>query len=367
MRKKTRQRLAFLLGRPFSPLYGALMRKRAAWYRSGVMASSALPVPVISIGNLTMGGTGKTPMTIYVADRLQGAGYRPAIISRGYGGKARQAVNLVSDGARCLLDAGQAGDEPRLMAENLPGVIVATGVNRAAAADFAVRELGADIIVLDDGFQHLGLRRDLDLVLFKAPVFMGNGRVFPGGDLREPVDALARADGFVVTGVDRRNRAAADEFKSFLERDFPGRPVFMAEYRLKSLTDRQGAVAGPEVFDQKLYGFCGLAEPGGFLLTVSDQGISLYGFSVFADHHPYSGADLAALVEDAGRYGCDGLLTSEKDMVKLKGLSCPLPIYSLNVELRMPPSFDDFLLSGMAGRGLASVPNPMNVSFPPLE
>ncbi len=345
MGKQRRRRLAFLLGRPFAPLYGAMMRKRAAWYRSGIMESHALPVPVVSIGNLTMGGTGKTPMTIYVAGLLKGAGHRPAIISRGYGGKAKEAVNLVSDGVRCLLDADQAGDEPRLMAETLPGVIVATGVKRSIAADFAVRELGADIIVLDDGFQHLGLQRDLDLVLFKAPLFMGNGRVFPGGDLREAVDALARADGFVITGVDRRNRAAVDDFRDFLESDFPGRPVFSAEYRLKSLTDRQGAVAGPEVFGQKLYGFCGLADPGGFLLTVSDQGVSLFGFSVFPDHHPYTEADLAALVEDAAGYGCDALLTTEKDMVKLKGLSCPMPIYSLNVELNLPASFADFLLS----------------------
>jgi tetraacyldisaccharide 4'-kinase len=345
MRKKTWRRLAFQLGRPFSPLYGALMRKRAAWYRSGVMESIALPVPVISVGNLTMGGTGKTPMTVYVAGCLLAAGNRPAIISRGYGGKARRSINLVSDGDRCLLDAVQAGDEPRLLAESLPGVAVLTGVKRAVAADYAVRELGADIIVLDDGFQHLGLRRDLDLVLFKAPFFLGNGRVFPGGELREPVDALARADAFVITGVDRQNRAATEDFASFLGEEFPNRPVFVAEYRFKSLIDQKGAVAGVEVFGQKLYGFCGLAEPGGFLRTVSGQGASLFGFKVFPDHHLYSEADLDSLIEEAARYGCEGLLTSEKDMVKLKSLSSPLPIYSLNVELSLPPAFDDFLLS----------------------
>ncbi len=339
------RRLAFLLGRPLSPLYGALMRKRAAWYQSGVMDSVNLAVPVISVGNLTMGGTGKTPMTIYVARSLLAAGYKPAIVSRGYGGKARQVINLVSDGKQCLLDVVQAGDEPRLMAETLPGVAVVTGVKRAVVADFAVKELGADVIILDDGFQHMALQRDLDLVLFKAPGFMGSGRVFPGGELREPVEALGRAHAFVITGVDRQNRPAAEEFKKFLGEEFPGKPVVMAEYRFKSLLDQAGESVGQEVLAQKLYGFCGLAEPSGFLRTISEQGGSLFGFSVFPDHHPYTATDLAGLVASADNFGCDALLTSEKDMVKLRNLPCRLPIYALTVELDLPESFQSLLLS----------------------
>jgi tetraacyldisaccharide 4'-kinase len=309
------------------------------------MESVDLPVPVISIGNLTLGGTGKTPMAIYVARCLLAAGYRPAIISRGYGGKARQEINLVSDGKHCLLDAVQAGDEPRLMAESLPGVAVVTGVNRAVAAGFAARELGADVIILDDGFQHLALQRDLDLVLFKAPFFLGNGRVFPGGELREPLDALARADAFVITGVDRQNRLGADDFQKFLAEEFPGKPVFMAKYLFKSLVDQSGKVADAEVLGQKIYGFCGLAEPGGFLKSISDQGISIFGFAVFPDHHSYTLADLERLVGEAERFDCTALLTSEKDMVKLKKIQCRLPIYAFRVTLDIPESFRDLLLS----------------------
>jgi tetraacyldisaccharide 4'-kinase len=231
------------------------------------------------------------------------------------------------------------------MAESLPGVAVVTGVKRPVAADFAVKELGADVIILDDGFQHMALQRDLDLVLFKAPVFMGSGRVFPGGELREPVEALGRAHAFVITGVDRQNRPAAENFKKFLGEEFPGKPVFMAEYRFKSLVDQTGESAGKEVLKQKLYGFCGLAEPGGFLRTISEQGASLFGFSVFPDHHPYTVTDLDNLVAAAGNFGCDALLTSEKDMVKLKKLRCRLPIYALSVELDLPESFSDLLLS----------------------
>lgn len=345
-------RLAFLLGRPLAPVYGALMRKRAAWYRSGVMESVALSVPVISVGNLTMGGTGKTPLTIHIAKYLLAAGYRPAIISRGYGGKARQEINLVSDGSQCLLDVAQAGDEPRLMAESLPGVVVATGVKRAVVAGFAVKELGADVIILDDGFQHMALQRDLDLVLFKAPGFLGNGRVFPGGELREPIAALARADGFVITGVDRQNRPAAEKFKEFLNEEFPGKPVFMATYRVKSLLDQAGAPVAEEVLSEKLYGFCGLAEPGGFLRTISAQGVSLFGFDVFPDHHAYTSADLDRLAAAAQRFGCGGLLTSEKDMVKLKEIPCRIPLYAMGVELDLPESFNQLLGSGLNSPGV---------------
>lgn len=340
-------KLAFILGRPLSPLYGALMKKRAAWYRSGVMESVALSVPVISVGNLTMGGTGKTPMTIYVARCLLAAGYKPAIVSRGYGGKARQEVNLVSDGKRCLLDVVQAGDEPLLMAETLPGVVVVTGVKRAVAADFAVKELGADVIILDDGFQHMALQRDLDLVLFKAPGFLGSGRVFPGGELREPVEALSRAHACVITGIDQQNRPAAEDFKNYLEREFPGKPVFMAKYRFKALLDQNGESVGQEVLGQKLYGFCGLAEPGGFLRTISELGGSLLGFSVFPDHYPYTATDLDNLVVSASEFECDALLTSEKDMVKLRELPCRLPIYALSVELDLPESFAGLLSSAL--------------------
>ena len=342
---KNLRRLAFFLGRPLGPLYGALMRKRAAWYRSGVMESVCLSVPVISVGNLTLGGTGKTPMAIYIAKCLLAAGCRPAIVSRGYGGKARQEINLVSDGKQIFLDAVQAGDEPRLLAESLPGVKVVTGVKRSVAADFAVKELGADLIILDDGFQHLALQRDLDLVLFKAPFFIGSGRVFPGGELREPVEALARADAFVITGIDSQNREAAENIKKYLSSEVPDKPVFMAEYRFISLSNQVGETMAKEVLGQKLYGFCGLAEPGGFLKTISDQGISLFGFSVFSDHHPYTATDLENLVESARNLGCDGLLTSEKDMVKLKNLSCSMPIYSFNVELDLPDSFKNLLHS----------------------
>mgnify|MGYP002662447933 FL=1 len=154
----------YALGRPFAPLYGAIMRLREICYRRGVCTTHQLPVPVLSVGNLTVGGTGKTPMVQHLARLLQDNGFRPAVISRGYAGRAQGRVNLVSDGSRLLLDADLAGDEPRFLAETLPGVPVLTGIVRRLPAREAVA-LGADVLLLDDGFQHMQLARDINLAL----------------------------------------------------------------------------------------------------------------------------------------------------------------------------------------------------------
>jgi tetraacyldisaccharide 4'-kinase len=305
---------------------------------------------VISVGNLTLGGTGKTPMVMHVVGVLQAAGYRPVIISRGYGGKAREEFNLVSDGKELLLDTEMAGDEPRLMAESLPGVPVVTGVKRAVAAEYAISELGADIVVLDDGFQHLPLQRDLDLVLFKAPDFLGNKRVFPGGKLREPLSALDRADAFIITGVSKANLQETEDFKKFLAGKFPGKPVFEASYRHSAIVDRQGEKHPIEEIGERIFVFSGLAEPGGFMRTLSEQGISPFGASVFPDHHPYSEADLADLSEEAATFKCDALLTTEKDMVKLREIPCELPVFAFRVKMEVSDGFDDLVLKKIATR-----------------
>jgi len=186
----------YLLGRPFSPLYSTVMMLRASLYDRHFFRRYKLEAPVISIGNLTMGGTGKTPVVSHLATFLQGQGYRPAIISRGYGGEAGNRVNVVSDGKTIYLDAKQAGDEPRLLAETLPGIPVLTGIVRVLPCRHAIHAMGCNILLLDDGFQHLAVDRDINIVLFSAATLAGNSRVFPGGDLREPVSALRRADVF---------------------------------------------------------------------------------------------------------------------------------------------------------------------------
>lgn len=346
----------YTLGRPFSPLYSVAMRLREAGYRRGVFRSYRFEVPVISVGNLTMGGSGKTPMVQYLARVLQRNGFSPAIISRGYGGVANQAVNVVSDGANLLLNAREAGDEPRLLAETLPGVPVLTGVVRRLPAQRAV-EMGADVLILDDGFQHLPVVRDVNLVLFNTDRLAGNSRVFPGGDLREPVAALRRTTGFVMTGVHEGNRERAHRFGDLLQAKFPRIPVFFAGYQVETLVSVQASgsilpIDRITVAGQKAFGFCGIAHPTSFRTTVSNHGLDLAGFHAFSDHQQYPGSIVNRLVGEAQSAGADYLLTTEKDLVKLahQAGQLPLPLYGLRMQVEADPHFTEGVLAAVRSR-----------------
>ncbi len=338
--------ILFLVGRLFSPGYSLVMLLRAFLYRKNILLKSQrLSVPVISVGNLTLGGTGKTPMVRYVTRLLLDRGLRPAIVSRGYGGKAADKVNIVSDGAKMLLSPDMAGDEPFMLAEALPGVPVLTGPERARVARHAIREFGVNRIVMDDGFQHLAVRRDLDLVLFSARTLLGNGWVFPGGPLREPVSALGRANGFVITGVDSGNRAKVEVFQRWLRGAFPGKPVFTGEYLPTSIWhSRQGKTCTlAEAREMPVFVFAGIANPDSFRQTLRQEGFSLVGFKEFKDHHAYMAQDVAALVADALTHGAQALITTEKDFVKLRPFFGEFPILALIIELRMDQGFDLFM------------------------
>lgn len=342
--------LYFALGRPFSPLYSLAMHLRASLYRRGTLRSYRFEVPVISVGNLTLGGTGKTPMVQYLARLLQEHGFRPAIVSRGYGGTANDRVNLVSDGATLLLDARTAGDEPRLLAETLPGVPVLTGIVRRLPARRAL-EMGANVLVLDDGFQHLQIVRDIDLVLFNTDRLAGNSRVFPGGDLREPVAALRRATGFVMTGVHAANRERAERFAELLRSKFPGIPVAFAGLRMEGLvrlapSGMIAPVATEPLRQQPCFGFCGIAHPELFRQTLADHGFSLAGFLPLADHQRYNESLVSSLLAESLKAGAQWLLTTEKDLVKLAGqvAHLPLPLHGLRMQVTTDADFSRGIL-----------------------
>lgn len=338
--------LLFYVGRLFSPFYSGLMSVRAYLYRKGIfLRSEKLPVPVISIGNLTMGGTGKTPLVLYVTRYLLSMGRKPVIVSRGYGGKATRPVNVVSDGSAVLLKPAIAGDEPSLLAGALPGVPVLTGPKRVRVGRYAIKKFQPDTVVLDDGFQHLGLQRDLDLVLFSARTFLGSGWVFPGGELREPFSALGRAHAFVITGIDGRNLKKADAFKRFLRDCYPATPLFMGEYLPVCLmhSQRSKTFAIEKARRQFLYGFAGIAYPDSFKETLAKENFKLVGFKGFRDHHEYTAADIEGLVAEARRKKAQGLITTEKDFVKLAPFFGDFPILALKVELFMEEEFDLFL------------------------
>lgn len=335
---------AFALGRPFSPLYSLAMRLREASYRRGLFRSYRFEVPVISVGNLTLGGTGKTPMVQWMARLLQSRGYCPAVISRGYGGTANAKVNLVSDGTTLLLDALAAGDEPRLLAETLPGVPVLTGIVRRLPAQRAV-SMGADVLLIDDGFQHLPIVRDVNLALFNADRLAGNSRVFPGGDLREPVAALHRATRFVLTGVHEANLDRATRFVELLRTKFPAIPVSQTGYHVDRLvmlsaTGMIEPLADGDVPQEPCFGFCGIAHPDSFRRTAVGLNVRLANFLPLEDHQRYSERIVEHLLGAAQRSGAGCLLTTEKDLVKLTAVAAALPLPLYAVRMRVEAGLD---------------------------
>ena len=354
------KRLLFALGRPFSPLYGLAMRLREQCYRKGIFKSERFPVPVISVGNLTLGGTGKTPMVQAIVRLLLEAGRKPAVISRGYGGATREPVNVVSDGSDVLLPADLVGDEPRLLAETLPGAMVLTGVVRRLPARRAV-EMGADVLVLDDGFQHLAVARDLDLVLFSADYLAGNSRIFPGGDLREPVAALARASCFVLTGVHADNRDRAGRFADLLSERFPAVPVFFTQTGLQGWVQRAGETCAPVSLDpssleeKKIVALCGIARPESFRQSLAQAGITPASMLALPDHHRYKAADLAHIRKQVQQLGAELVLTTEKDLVKLGQAELGVPVLALRLKVIMDRDLQQLILD-TAGSTATTVP-----------
>jgi len=327
---------------PLSLLYGSVVRARAALYASGRLRTSRLASPVISVGNLTFGGTGKTPFVEHLARRLRFEGFRPAILSRGYGRRSKAPV-LVSRGEGPLVGPDEGGDEPVALARRLPGVAVAVAPRRAEAARLAT-ELGCDLFLLDDGFQHLAVRRDANLVLLDARDPFGKGSLPPAGRLREPLDAIRRADAIVFTRVERG--MPSPEAERTVALLCPETPVYHAAIRPDGLRDEAGSpVEAREVSLRRCVAACGVAEPSSFSDALRRLDLAAEETFVFPDHHRYSDRELTRIRQTADRTGAAFLVTTEKDAVKLAGrLSLPVVTVHLDVEVH-EPAFFPWLLS----------------------
>ncbi len=298
---------------PLSPVYGAVVRTRAAAFRRGLLKSYDCGLPVVSVGNLTFGGTGKTPMVLALAQDLIKRGRRPAVLTRGYGRTA--AEPLVLTGPEIQASTTDAGDEPVELAQRLPGVPIVVDADRVRGGRRAV-ELGADIVILDDGFQHLRLRRDLDLVMLDAGDPWGGGRLPPRGRLREPVGALGRASAAVITKVD----PAADQPPQDIVRRItainPDLPIFAAGLVPQRVRTPDGRVDPTELRGRRVFAVAGLGRPDGFRTLLELAGAEVVGRRWFSDHHPYSPEDRAWIVREARKHGAV-VVTTAKDAVKL--------------------------------------------------
>ncbi len=313
-----------------SVIYGAISGLRAFAYRQNLISSRRLPCKVVCVGNLSLGGTGKTPMTMHLARVFKELGHMPAVVSRGYRGEAERQGGIVSDGRSIMMKPEVAGDEPYLMARKLGGIPVIIGRNRYAAGKLAVDRFQADVIVLDDGYQHLKLERDIDLVLLDDTRPFGNTHLLPRGILREPISALERATACILTrcrddvrmvGRDRGEliRKYAPRIPVFTSSHEPywyvvggGEPITFSDGCAKPFPPRLEAMK-----DKPVYGFSGIARNAEFQNTVTDLGFEAKGFLEFSDHHRYTDADLSTIQARARETGVRCLVTTEKDLVRL--------------------------------------------------
>ena len=310
---------------PLSVLYGAVTRTRLSLYRRGTFHTTKLDRPVISVGNITAGGTGKTPLVEWVSRTLAAAGRKVCILTRGYGRDNPERMVIVSDGQTVFSNPSEAGDEPFLLATNLIGqAAVISSADRIAAGQEAIRQLDTDCFVLDDGFQHLRLERDLNLLTIDATNPWGGGHLLPYGRLREPLSGLSRADCIVITRTDQVKNLDALQTEI---RKFAGDvPVFESQMITSQVAPLHDSAEPPI---PPVAAFCAVGNPRSFFDAVTHEVVLQ---KAFTDHHRYSQSDIDSLIDAARRAGANSLVTTAKDAVKLRSLSFSLPCYVQEIE-----------------------------------
>ena len=324
---------------PLSLLYGAVTRTRLSLYRRGTFHSNKLERPVISIGNITAGGTGKTPLVEHVAGIIAAHGKKVCILTRGYGRKDPHLQVIVSDGYDVLASPTEAGDEPYLLATRLLGrAAVISSADRVAAAREAIKDFGADCFVLDDGFQHLRVARDLNVVTIDATNPWGGGSLLPYGRLRETPEGLSRADCVVLTRCDQV--VSVDDLRDEVNRLTGGRPLFESSMRTVRISPLKNGYEPPES-STRVAAFCAVGNPSSFFAAIRSSGFEPVLEKSFPDHHVFSQDEIDRLLHSASEAGANCLLTTAKDAVKLRSLSFSLPCHVLEIEIDIDGS-DEF-------------------------
>lgn len=328
----------------FAAMYGGAQKLHLDIYRYGWRLRHRLPCAVISIGNLVAGGTGKTPMTHYVAALSRQLGYQAIVISRGYRGRAERWGGVVSDGVTLRMSPRDAGDEPFMLASALTDVPLVVGQDRFRSGLLGIDRFHPDLIILDDGFQHLRLKRDLDILLLDGRRPFGNGHLIPRGTLREPPGAIRRADAVVLTRT-----GPADTLPGGVNRYLGGRPLFRSSHQPVI----EKIVAAGEIFSplfskepgdwtglkrKRIFAFSGIARNKDFCRSIYQLGGEIVESKSFPDHYHYDHQDLADINRAAAAAGVDCLVTTAKDYVRLgPEVSFSLDLVVVNVAIR----FDD--------------------------
>ena len=327
--KKTWERLLLLLLLPFSIFYGIVGWIRAFCYDKNLFSSYQSSLPVISVGNLAVGGTGKTPVVDWLVKEFEKQGKRPAIVSRGYAGNFKGDVGIVSSGSGILMNPGECGDEPYLLAKRNPFCTVLIAKKRIDGIKALERSKESDLIILDDGFQHRAVKRDVDLVLLDARRPLGNGWPLPAGNLREFPRALNRAD-FLLMTRSKKNECSG----------FRGFQVYCSRHRLADFAVNLDGnkVSIGQLKKLNLLAFAGIADPESFFVSLEDIGISLQNKVFFDDHTEYQSSVLEEI--NKALTNVDALITTEKDAVKLSVDMFAIPCYQIPMDISIVDSAD---------------------------
>ena len=345
-------RLLLLALKGASQLFRAAVQIRLFFYKTGILQRYPLGCQVISVGNITVGGTGKTPVVEVFARELQQAGRKVAILSRGYRKKElpwyerlfREQMDpprVVSDGHHVLLDSEMGGDEPYMLAVNLPGVVVLVDRNRVKSGRYAVRKFGCDTLVLDDGFQYQKLKHRLELVLVDCTNPFGNANLLPRGILREPARNLRRANFIFLTKSDGRT----EELRQHIRELCPGAEIIECRHEPRCLRDAFSAAEKPLSFLQGLpvMALSGIAVPQSFENSLRNMGARVIECERFADHHRFVAQEVIDAVNRADEIGAKAVVTTEKDAVRLPRLEHPaVPILYLRVDIEILQGAENF-------------------------
>jgi tetraacyldisaccharide 4'-kinase len=316
-----------------SLLYAAAMRTRNFFYDRNLLNVARLPRPTISVGNLTVGGTGKTPLVEYVARRFIRSGRRVVVLSRGYGARA---------------EIGESNDEAAVLAANVPEAVQVQSKNRHSAGLRAMSKHAPDVFILDDGFQHRRLARDLDVLVVDCACPFGYGKLLPRGFLREPTRSASRADCIVLSKSDEVAPEEVDRIARALSTIAPRAKIFRAVYLPASLEpfDKSGPqISLDEARGRKVLAFCGIGAPRSFRASLEKIGCEVAKFLEFPDHHRYNRADAEKIQKEFASSGAEFVVTTQKDAVKARAFGLPRA-YWLKIETAFPAdagAFDGFI------------------------
>lgn len=323
---------------PLSKIYGFVVKTRIFFYKKGILKSVRLPVPVISVGNITMGGTGKTPIVEYIARYLQKKGKRVAILSRGYAATIKQKNSP--------LEKNVCNDEYLLFQENIPDIPHLLNKDRVKSGLEAIRCFQAEYLLLDDGFQHIRLARDLNIVTIDALNPFGYEYVVPRGMLREPLEGLIRADMIMLTHTDQCSHDKIKDVIDHLHKIAGHAPIVETVHKPICLESLKGAETTDVtwLYGKRVFAFCAIGNPVSFRKSIEHLGGELLGFRIFPDHHVYTQLELRELNKEMHRVRPEAVIITQKDKVKM-GNDTKLwdfPLWTLKMEICIVKGYEIF-------------------------